>query len=46
VLRARANTTAIRPLVILLFTTDDGAVRRIHQVCCRLGDIIMGGREA
>ena len=24
---------------ILLFTTDDEAVRRIHQVCCRLDDI-------
>jgi hypothetical protein len=24
---------------ILLFTTDDEAVKRIHQVCCRLDDI-------
>jgi len=24
---------------ILLFTTDSEAVRRIHQVCCRLDDI-------
>jgi len=24
---------------ILLFTTDSGAVRRIHQMCCRLVDI-------
>ena len=23
---------------ILLFTTDSEAVRRIHQVCCRLDD--------
>src|SRR6266436_5794224 len=25
---------------ILLFTADSEAVRRIHQVCCRLGDIM------
>jgi hypothetical protein len=24
---------------ILLFTTDTEAVRRIHQVCCRLDDL-------
>jgi hypothetical protein len=24
---------------ILLFTTDSEAIRRIHQVCCRLDDI-------
>ena len=24
---------------ILLFTTDSEAVRRIHEVCCRLDDI-------
>ena len=24
---------------ILLFTTDSEAVRRIHQVCCRLEDL-------
>jgi len=24
---------------ILLFTSDSEAVKRIHQVCCRLGDI-------
>ena len=25
---------------ILLFTTDAEAVRRIHQVCCRLDDLV------
>jgi len=25
---------------ILLFTTDDEAVRRLHQVCCRLDDLV------
>jgi len=25
---------------ILLFTTDSGAVRRIHEVCCRLDDLV------
>ena len=25
---------------ILLFATDSEAVRRIHQVCCRLDDIV------
>ncbi|HXL51807.1 MAG TPA: hypothetical protein VN945_01635, partial [Gemmatimonadales bacterium] len=25
---------------ILLFTTDSEAVRRIHQVCCRLDDLV------
>lgn len=27
---------------ILLFTTDSDAVRRIHQVCCRLDDLRAG----
>jgi len=31
---------------ILLFTTDSEAVRRIHQVCCRLGDIAAQHRRA
>jgi len=31
---------------ILLFTTDDEAVRRIHQVCCRLDDIAPRHRRA
>jgi hypothetical protein len=30
---------------ILLFTTDSGAMRRVHQVCCRLDDIAKGRRE-
>jgi len=25
---------------ILLFRTDNEAVRRIHQVCCRLDDLV------
>ena len=25
---------------ILLFTTDDEAVRGLHQVCCRLDDLV------
>jgi len=25
---------------ILLFTTDSEAVKRIHQVCCRLDDLV------
>ena len=31
---------------ILLFTTDREAVRRIHQVCCRLDDIAGSRRPA
>ena len=31
---------------ILLFTTDSEAVRRIHQVCCRLDDIAGSRRPA
>ncbi len=31
---------------ILLFTTDSEAVRRIHQVCCRLDDIAGRHRRA
>ncbi len=31
---------------ILLFTTDDEAARRIHQVCCRLDDIAGSRRPA
>jgi len=31
---------------ILLFTTDREAVRRIHQVCCRLDDIATGCRQS
>jgi len=31
---------------ILLFTTDSEAVRRIHQVCCRLDDIARSGHPA
>jgi hypothetical protein len=31
---------------ILLFTTDSEAVRWIHQVCCRLGDIAGSRRSA
>ena len=31
---------------ILLFTTDSEAVRRIHQVCCRLDDIAGPRRPA
>ena len=27
---------------ILLFTTDSEAVRRIHQVCCRVDDLAAG----
>jgi len=27
---------------ILLLTTDDEAVKRIHQVCCRLDDLAAG----
>jgi len=27
---------------ILLFTTESEAVRRIHQVCCRLDDLAAG----
>ena len=31
---------------ILLFATDKEAVRRIHQVCCRLDDIAAQHRRA
>ncbi len=31
---------------ILLFVTDSEVVRRIHQVCCRLGDIAAQHRRA
>ena len=31
---------------ILLFTTDSEAVRRIHEVCCRLDDIAGSRRPA
>jgi len=31
---------------ILLFTTDSHAVRRIHEVCCRLDDIAGSHRPA
>ncbi len=31
---------------VLLFFTDSEAVRRIHQVCCRLGDIAWSRRSA
>ena len=31
---------------ILLFTSDSEAVKRIHQVCCRLDDISTGRRPA
>ena len=31
---------------ILLFTTDSEAVRRIHQVCCRLDDLAGSHRPA
>ena len=30
---------------ILLFTSDSEAVRRIHQVCCRLDDLGSGERS-
>jgi len=31
---------------ILLFMTDSEAVRRIHQVCCRLDDLAATRRQA
>jgi len=31
---------------ILLFTTDSEAVKRIHEVCCRLDDIAGSRRPA
>ena len=31
---------------ILLFTTDSEAVRRIHQVCCRLENLAARCRES
>ena len=31
---------------ILLFTSDNEAVRRIHEVCCGLDDLATGRREA
>ncbi len=31
---------------ILLFFTDSGAVRRIHQVCCGLDDLAARQRRA
>jgi len=31
---------------ILLFTTDSEAVKRIHQVCCRLDDLAARQRRA
>jgi len=43
--RADVETVASN-WAILLFTTDDEAVRRIHQVCCRLDDIAPRHRRA
>ena len=31
---------------ILLFMTDTEAVKRVHEVCCRLDDLAGSGRPA
>jgi len=43
-LRIERDQGAVKIVVynraILLFTTDSEAVKRIHQVCCRLDDLV------